>query len=121
MSLKFKGFFPEREASIVKKLAGLDSIEEGSASGEGVSFMVGTSELFVPLGGLVDTAEEIAKAEKDLEYQKRFLASVRGKLSNEAFTSRAPEAVVANERQKEADALSRIASLEAQLASLKGI
>ena len=121
ISLKFKGFFPERETSIVKKLAGLDSIEEGSASGEGVSFMVGTSELFVPLGGLVDTAEEIAKAEKDLEYQKRFLASVRGKLSNEAFTSRAPEAVVANERQKEADALSRIASLEAQLATLKGI
>ena len=121
MSLKVKGFFPEREASIVKKLAGLDSIEEGSAAGEGMSFMVGTSELFVPLGGLVDTAEEIAKTEKDLEYQKRFLASVRGKLSNEAFTSRAPEAVVAAERKKEADALSRIASLEAQLATLKGI
>ena len=121
LSLKVKGFFPERDAAVVKKLAGVDSIEEGSASGEGVSFMIGTSELFVPLGGLVDTAEEIAKTEKDLEYQKRFLDSVRKKLSNEAFTSRAPEAVIANERKKEADALSRIASLEAQLAVLKGI
>ena len=119
LGLKVSGFFPGRYASVVKKLALVDSIEEGKASGEGVSFMIGTSELFVPLGGLVDTAEEIAKAEKELDYQKRFLDSVRKKLSNEAFTSRAPEAVVAAERKKESDALSRIASLEAQLETLR--
>ena len=119
LGLLFSGFFPGRDAAVVKKLALVDSIEEGKASGEGVSFMIGTSELFVPLGGLVDTAEEIAKAEKELDYQKRFLDSVRKKLSNEAFTSRAPEAVVAAERKKESDALSRIASLEAQLETLR--
>ena len=64
--------------------------------------------------------EKIAKAEKDLEYQQRFLASVRAKLANEKFVAHAPEAVIANERKKEADALSRIESLEKQLKALKG-
>ena len=96
-------------------------ITDGAISeGEGVGFLVGTTEMFVPLKGLVNADEEIAKAEKDLEYQQRFLASVRAKLANEKFVAHAPEAVIANERKKEADALSRIESLEKQLKALKG-
>ena len=48
-----------------------------------------------------------------------FLKSVRGKLSNEKFVSHAPEAVVAAERKKEADALSKIESIEHSLKALK--
>ena len=63
--------------------------------------------------------EEIAKLEADLAYQRKFLAGVRAKLSNENFVSHAPEKVIENERKKEADALSRIATFEASLAELK--
>jgi valyl-tRNA synthetase len=88
-------------------------------SGQGVGFMVRTHEMFVALSGLVNVAEEIAKLEKDLAYQQKFLAGVRGKLANERFVANAPAAVIENERKKEADSLSKIESLESQLKALK--
>ena len=73
----------------------------------------------MPLSGFVNVEEELAKLEADLKYQKEFLDGVRRKLSNESFMAHAPEKVVAVERQKEADALSRIESLTSQINSLK--
>ena len=61
----------------------------------------------------------MAKLEKDLAYQQKFLAGVRGKLANERFVAHAPAAVIENERKKEADSLSKIESLESQLKALK--
>ena len=81
--------------------------------------MVRTVEMFVPLTGLVNADEEIAKLEAALEYQEKFLAGVRNKLSNERFVAGAPEQVVAVERKKEADSLSKIESIKASLAALK--
>jgi len=121
LTLKIKGNeFPESVIPVVEKLAGVTVervAEFGSA--QGVGFMVRTLELFIALDGLVNVAEELAKAEKDLEYQQKFLAGVRAKLSNEKFTAHAPAQVIENERKKEADALSKIESLEAKIAQLK--
>ena len=120
--LKVKGAFPASLIPLIAKLANTSSVEiveEFGEGGSGVSFLVGTLEMFVPLGGLVNVEEEIAKLEKDLEYQKKFLEGVRRKLANEAFTAHAPAAVVENERKKEADALSRVESLTSQLNALK--
>jgi len=120
--LKIKGQFPTEMLPVVSKLANIstiDCVEGFSDNQSGVSFMVSTIEMFVPLAGLVDTAEEILKAEDSLEYQKKFLAGVRKKLSNESFVAHAPEAVVALERKKESDSLSKISSLESQLKALK--
>ena len=122
LPLKIKGAFPEEMLPVIEKLALTASIEMTGDFGDssaGVAFMVRTVEMFVPLTGLVNVGEEIAKLEKDLDYQRQFLENVRRKLSNEAFVTHAKEAVVANERKKEADALSRIESLESQLKSLK--
>ena len=118
-----KGSFPIEIIPVITKLANtssVDPVDEFGEGGSGVSFLVGTIEMFVPLEGLVNVEEEIAKTEKDLEQQQRFLESVRKKLANEAFVAHAPAAVVENERKKEADALSRIESLTAQLNALKG-
>ena len=123
LALKVKGGFPMETAPVVEKLAGVTSVEctdDFGDTGSGVSFIIGTVEFFVPLTGLVNVEEEIAKAEADLAYQRKFLEGVRKKLSNESFVAHAPEKIVAVERKKEADALSRIESLEAQLKSLKG-
>jgi valyl-tRNA synthetase len=85
----------------------------------GVALLVRTAELFVPLTGLVNADEEIAKLEAELAHKKGFLEGVRRKLSNEQFVAHAPEAVVAVERKKEADALSAIESIENQLKALR--
>ena len=83
--------------------------------------MIRTVEMYVPLTGKVDVEEEIAKIEAELEYQKKFLESVRKKLSNESFVAHAPEKVVAMERKKEADSLSKIEGYESQLKALKNL
>ena len=122
LALKVKGGFPMETAPVVEKLASISSVELTDDFGDtaaGVPFLIGTVELFVPLTGLVNVEEEIAKVEADLEYQRKFLEGVRRKLSNESFVAHAPEKIVAVERKKEADALSRIESLESQLNSLK--
>ena len=121
LSLKIKGAFDPAFIPVVKKLANLSEVEpvEEFGSAAGVSFLVRTTELFIGLGGLVNVEEEIAKLEKELAYQQKFLAGVRAKLSNERFTAHAPEAVIANERKKEADSLSKIESYESQLKALK--
>ena len=92
-------------------------VVEAFEGASGVPFVVGTVEFFLPIA--VNVADEIAKIEKDLDYQRKFLAGVRAKLANEKFVAHAPEAVLANERKKEADALSRIESYEKQLNALK--
>ena len=122
LQLRIKGNFPTAMLPVIEKLANTSSVELSDDFGEdaGVSFMVRTVEMFVPLTGLVDTAEEIAKLEKELEYQKQFLETVRRKLSNESFTAHAPANVVAMERKKEADSLSKIESYESQLNVLRG-
>ena len=80
------------------------------------SFMVGTDEFFIPVEINVD--EEIEKLQKDLEYQQGMLVIVEKKLSNDRFVSGAPEAVVAKEKQKKADAEEKIRLIEEQLAKL---
>ena len=121
LTLLDKGGFPAGMRPLVKKLANLSSFEtaENLDGAQGVGFLVGTVELFVPLQGLVNADEEIAKLEKELAYQENFLEGVRKKLGNEKFTAHAPAAVIENERKKEADALSRIESYKAQIAALK--
>ncbi|MBE7326138.1 hypothetical protein IEQ44_16005, partial [Nocardioides sp. Y6] len=61
---------------------------------------------------------EIKKLTEGLNYTEGFLKSVQKKLSNERFVSNAPDQVVASEKKKEADALAKIETLKASLASL---
>ena len=106
--------------AIIIKLAGLEKIEAVTEKdATAAAFMVGTAEFAVPVAGSIDVEEEIKKLEADLEYTRGFLASVDKKLSNERFVANAPEAVVANERKKKADAESKIATMEQALQALR--
>ena len=118
LELRLDAAFPEDCVSVLVKLANV-KVSRGEAEGQGVSAMVRTSKIFIVLEGLVNVEEEIAKLESELKYYRGFLESVRRKLSNEKFVNGAPEAVVANERKKEADALQKIESIESSLKSLK--
>lgn len=121
LALKIKGEFPESVLPVILKLANISSVERTDSFGDvsGVSFMVRTHEMFVPLQGLVNAEEELAKLKAALDYQEKFLASVRKKLSNERFVANAPEQVVAVERKKEADSLSKIESIKSAIKALE--
>ena len=106
--------------AIIEKMGNLEAINVVEAKGDGTSsFMVGTTEYAVPLGSLIDVEAEVAKLQAELTYLEGFLNSVMKKLSNERFVSNAPEAVVAAERKKQADAESKIAAIKETLAKLK--
>ncbi len=119
LTLKIKGTaFPN--IPLLEKMAGVRvEFAEDLAGLQGVGFLVRTQEMFVVLEGLVNLEEEIEKAQKELDYLQKFLAGVRGKLANERFVANAPAAVIANERKKESDALSKIESLKEKLKLLK--
>ncbi len=106
--------------SIIAKLCNLSEIVSVENKAEGaVSFMVGTTEYNVPLGGLINAEEEIKKLEAELAYQEGFLATVMKKLGNESFVAKAPAQVIELERKKQSDAETRIAAIKESIASLK--
>ncbi|MDR1644329.1 MAG: valine--tRNA ligase [Tannerellaceae bacterium] len=90
-------------------------IEEAASR---ISFLVGTTEYTIPILR-IDVAEELAKLQEELSYQQGFLDIVMKKLGNANFTGKAPAAVIDAERKKQADAESKIKSLEEAIASLE--
>ena len=84
-----------------------------------VTITTADAKLYIPMGQLVDVQKEIERINKELESQKKFLASLEGKLSNEKFVSRAPEAVVAAEREKSVKTRELILQLEQSLAAMQ--
>ncbi len=114
-----KGYASEFNPVLVK-MGNLSAMNEVSEEVKlAASFLVKSTTFYVPLGATIDVEEELKKLQAELDYTKGFLASVMKKLSNERFVSSAPEAVVAIERAKQADAEAKIKVLEDQIASLK--
>jgi valyl-tRNA synthetase len=106
--------------SVIAKLGNISKMESVTDSVDGaLSFRVQSNEYFIPISGAVNIDEEIKKISAELTYTEGFLKSVQSKLSNERFVNNAPEQVLQNERNKEADALAKIETLKSSLASLK--
>ncbi|GFZ80109.1 valine--tRNA ligase [Aquaticitalea lipolytica] len=106
--------------SVIAKLGNISKMESVTDSVDGaLSFRVQSNEYFIPISGAVNIDEEIKKINAELTYTEGFLKSVQSKLSNERFVNNAPEQVLQNERNKEADALAKIETLKSSLASLK--
>lgn len=105
--------------TIISKLGHIETLSYISSKIDGaLTFRVKSNEYFVPIQGAINVDEEIAKLTEELNYTEGFLRSVQKKLSNERFVNNAPEQVVASEKKKEADALSKIQTLKASLKSL---
>ncbi len=114
-----KGFEPQFN-SVILKMANLSSFEMVTEEVQGAaSFRVKSTNFYVPMEGFIDVEEELKKLEEELKYTQGFLTSVLKKLSNERFVNNAPEAVVANEKAKQADAEAKIKVLEERIASMK--
>jgi len=114
-----KGFH-EAFNPVLVKMANLSLLDLVTEEVKGAaSFMVKTSEFYIPLGDLVNVEEEIRKLEEELKYAKGFLAAVMKKLGNERFVNNAPANVVELERKKQADAEAKIKALEERLSGMK--
>lgn len=98
-------------------LATIETIEEKDPAA--ASFRVHATEYAIPMSNAIDIEAELKKLEAELKYAQGFLKTVMGKLGNERFVQNAPEAVVAMERKKKADAEEKIKSLEESIAALK--
>ena len=114
--------FTEGEG-FLQRLAYADEVKLLNAEPESLDGMVtittADAKLYIPMGQLVDVEKEIARISKELEAQKKFLVSLESKLSNEKFVSRAPEAVVAAEREKANKTRDLIVQLTESLAAMQ--
>jgi valyl-tRNA synthetase len=76
--------------------------------------LVGTNKIFVPLAGIVDLDAEKAKMTAEMAQKQKSVEGLSGRLSNEAFVSKAPEDIIAKERE-------RLDSLKKEIAELQNI
>ena len=88
----------------ITRLAYADEVKISETEPEGhesmVSCVTHDAALYMPMNQLVDVEKELARIAKEKEKTEKMLASIRGKLSNEGFVAKAPEAVVNAEREK---------------------
>jgi len=114
--------FAEGEG-FMQRLAYADEITMLDKEPENLDGMVccttNIAKLYIPLGQLVDVAKELERISGDLEKAQKNLQSLEAKLSNENFTTRAPEAVVNDIRDKAAKAQELIAQLEQSKAAME--
>jgi len=105
--------------AVIKKLANVSEIHFGTKTDKpSFTFLVGSTEVSIPLSENLDLGEEKIKTEEELKYLKGFLVSVDKKLSNEKFVANAKPEIVEVERRKQKDAQDKIAILEEKLKSL---
>ena len=127
MKIKAKLVVPDPKAfgpveKLLEKLIGAESIgitaERGDVQKTDVHLVCSGAEAYIPLASLVDLDEERARIDKEIERMKGEVARAEGKLSNEKFVSRAPEAVVNEERRKLEAAKEMLARLQERRADL---
>jgi len=107
----------------LQRLAYADEVKMLDAEPENLDGMVtittADAKLYIPMGQLVDVAKEVERISKELEKNRKFLSSLEAKLSNEKFVSRAPEAVVAAEKEKAAKTAELIRQLQQSLEAMQ--
>jgi len=109
----------EKWLNIVFKLANVSEAEIVQEKIPGATaFMAGKDEFFIPLTENIDVDAERTRLNADLVYLQGFLKSVDAKLGNERFVQNAKPEIIANERNKKADAEAKLKIIEESLAML---
>ncbi|MFQ6289731.1 valine--tRNA ligase [Yersinia enterocolitica] len=110
--------------SFIQSLARLSSLTllpEGDKGPVSVTKLVEGAEVLIPMAGLIDTATELERLAKEVAKLEAEIERIEGKLSNEGFVARAPEAVVAKERERMAacaEAKQKLIEQQATIAAL---
>ena len=95
--------------------------EDVEAPSDAVTSVIAGAEIYLPLAGLINIEDEIARLEKEAEKLQQEVDRVEKKLSNEKFVAKAPAAVVEAERAKGADYQAQREAVLERIATLKKI
>ena len=111
----------ERQKALICKLARLEeleALENREVTKDMVQTVSREAAILIPLKGVVDFEAERARLQKELETLNKNLEGYSRKLSNESFVAKAPAAVVAEEKRRQAEALENKAKVEDALARI---
>lgn len=95
--------------------------EDVEAPSDAVTSVITGAEIYLPLAGLINIEDEIARLEKEAEKLQQEVDRVEKKLLNEKFVAKAPAAVVEAERAKGADYQAQREAVLERIATLKKI
>lgn len=95
--------------------------EDVEAPSDAVTSVITGAEIYLPLAGLINIEDEIARLEKEAEKLQQEVDRVEKKLSNEKFVAKAPASVVEAERAKGADYQAQREAVLERIATLKKI
>ena len=104
------------------KLARVGALHVGSEQEKpkaSASKVVGSSEVYIPLAGMIDLEVERQRLQKEIDQKKTYLQGLQRKLQNENFVNRAPAAVVEGEKEKARIAQEELEKLVTNLAELE--
>jgi valyl-tRNA synthetase len=113
-----------RNLEYIRKFCGTSQlvIDSGlTAPDKAMTAIVSGAELYLPLAGLIDIGQEIARLEKELDHLNKEVERVQKKLANEGFIRKAPAHVIQEERDKERDYSEKRDKVLARIAELKGV
>jgi len=109
----------DKNQKIIKNLAKVGEIRFNEELKEQAAVgIVDTYKFFIPLAGLVDTAEEKEKLQKEIQKLESYLTVLNKKLHNENFLSKAPEHVVEQERKRFKELSDKLKALKESLEEL---
>ena len=114
----------EKQTALLKAMAKLDNVQVLAANETAplaVAKLVGNAELLVPMAGFINKEAELARLTKEIEKYQNEVKRIENKLSNEAFVAKAPEAVIAKEREKQAEYQSGLEKIQEQYKAIEAL
>jgi valyl-tRNA synthetase len=114
----------DTHAQLLSSLAKLESIQQLSVNDdapESATALVGEMKVLIPLAGLIDKDQEIARLNKEIEKLEKQKIQFSAKLNNKKFTNGAPKAVVNKEKEKLTSVESAIIDLSSQLKKISAL
>ncbi|SMF89248.1 valyl-tRNA synthetase [Paenibacillus uliginis N3/975] len=113
----------ERNADYIRRFCNTSEYQAAlglEAPDKAMTAIVTGVELYLPLAGLIDIEQEIARLEKEVQHLTSEVDRVEKKLSNQGFVSKAPAKVIEEERAKQADYSEKRNKVLARIEELKG-
>ncbi len=116
--------FLEASRDFIQKVGRVESLEwlePGATAPESAIALVGDLKILIPMSGLIDKDAELARLDKEIQRLTKEVPRLEGKLSDEGFLAKAPEAVVAKERARLDDLKNNLSELESQIQKIRAL
>ena len=105
----------------VGRVESISWLESGTEAPESAIALVGEMKVLIPMAGLIDKDQELARLDREMQRLGKELPRLEGKLSDPSFLAKAPREVVEKETQRLHDLLQSLTELEAQMAKIRAL